>query len=177
MSILTRIRWARVSLAAAALAAAAWWTGADVETNRPPTKNLLVNRPWVDHMPKDGRDMVSRLLFLQKDTKQFGAAIRGSNHRMFLEAYDWKPTKNGLMIQLKQNGRRIWVQATARECRREAPKPLDLCLDIGILGRGITLYSKKSWSQDDLLMTAPLPTDPDAVGEDINVFDVLDIEQ
>lgn len=184
MSILYRIRWVRVCATAALITAAVWGLGdwgagerGDVDMTRPSTETLLANRPWLDHMPKNSRDMVSQLIFVDKDKKKLGAAMRASRWRQFAEIYQWKPTKNGVVIHLQQNDRRLWLQATVRECKGKAPKPFDLCLDIGLLGRGVTLYSKKNWKQSELAALQDLPFDPDATETNpIDVLELLDIE-
>jgi len=186
MSILHRIRWGRVTLTGAAVLALFSWLGGS-ETSSPLEADgdvavmkpgdglaLLANRPWMDHMPRNDRDMVTQLVFLDKNNAKTGALMRTSKWRQFREGTRWAARKNGLLIQLPQLDKTIPLSAKAYSCR--APKPFDLCLELSLFGRGVKLYSKKSWTIDDLdAVDDVLVVDPDAVGQDADfLFQLAD---
>ena len=78
MSIIQRIRWGRVLLAGAAImglttlfTAGEQSQHSTVEITKPGDDlAYLANRPWVDHMPRNERDMVTRVVFIDKDNKK-----------------------------------------------------------------------------------------------------------
>lgn len=181
MSILQRIRWGRVTLAGAVvLGTSLWLSDGDTPTEsldgKPkPGNALLANRPWIDHMPRDERDMVTQVVFLEKGNLREGAMLRASRWRQVAELFRWETRAGGLTIELPQVGRKIPISAQASECK-DAPKPFDLCLDVSLLGKGVRLFSKKEWkisalSDVDALLTAQ----PDAVDPSADDEDLLDL--
>lgn len=174
MSIFQRIRWGRVSLAGAVVLGTGLWLSdgepADADAGArddtpSPGQALLVNRLWIDHIPRSERDMTTQLLFLDQDGERIGGVIRASHWRHLMEMFRWEHRSGGLALEFPQVGRTIPVNAQARECK-DAPKPLDLCLDVSFLGQRARLFSKKGWKTEDMadvdaLLAALI--DPDAV--------------
>ena len=189
-SILRRIRWGRVSLAGAAVVGLGMWAAApcestscgsmtaEVEAMKPPGTELLANRPWVDHMPRNERDMVTQVVFLDRGGKKQGAMQRASKWRVVAELFRWDTRRGGLTVEFPQVGRKLPVNAKAYACKgKGVPKGFDLCLDVSLLGRGVQLYSKKSWKIGSLDEVSDLlEVDPDAVDlsdEDERLFEEL----
>lgn len=184
MSILHRIRWGRVSLASAAVLGLGLWLSDSEETtaasvgaldDKPGQQSLLTNRPWIDHVPRDERDMVTQVVFLDRGGKKDGAMARASRWRQVVELFRWEQRSGGVTVELPQVGRKIPVNAQARPCK-DAPKPFDLCLDITLLGKGVRLYSKKEWTIRSLEeVDALLIPDPNAVDLDTDDEALLDL--
>lgn len=108
-------------------------------------KDIMVNRFWVHHMPKDDRDLVSWMVLSEKDKKHVGGVGFSSQWRGVFENYRWTLSGDKLKVDFPQNKIRAEVQVKAWECKREAPKPFEYCLE---LKQGIRLarfYSKKDW--------------------------------
>jgi hypothetical protein len=197
MSIFHRIRWSRVCAAGVAVVLFSWFVAdepltahhsgeqpliadgvseglsshaelnGEQEAMKPGTDTLLVNRPWVDHMPRSERDMVTQLVFLDKDGKKFGAMLRASRWRQLAELFRWE-TRNSssVTVEFPQNNKSLAVSTRVWACK-DAPKGFDLCLQVSLLGKGVRLYSNKKWSLDTFDASALLSIDPDAINESL----------
>jgi len=180
MSILRRIRWGRVGLAAFAITAvvgvnsmdcdrpsevtAVTDYGKDLTEIAKPNNKLLLDRVWIDHLPKDDKDSVNSMIFIDRDGVRVGAISRASVWRRHMEVFRWDRKDGGLSLEFPQVNKTVPVKAEARACD-EAPKPLDLCLDVTILKKTVRLYSKKSWAGQELAdlaeVSGGLPFQPD----------------
>ena len=160
MSILHRIRWGRVSLALLSLGAfAAVFGDADdasgdlesaiAETIARPDGKLLLDRPWIDHLPKDDKDPVNAMLFVDRDGERVGVVSRASVWRRHMEFFRWERKGADLALEFPQAGRTLPVKAQARTCD-EAPQSLDLCLDLTVMKKSVRLYSSSKWSISDV---------------------------
>ncbi|MEL6345709.1 MAG: hypothetical protein AAFV53_21550 [Myxococcota bacterium] len=173
MSILHRIRWSRVSLAAAAVGAL--FFGAELldepDAQRPgPGLKLLTNQVWIDHLPRSERDMINQLIFIDKHGQRPGFFVRASVWRQFIERGRWTvgQGQEGLQVHFPQNDRRLKMKWRAYECKGKAPEPFELCLDLTIMGRTLKMYSTKEWRVEDIdqVEDLALPIDPDAAAGD-----------
>jgi len=192
MSILRRIRWGRVSLALLSVTAfVAVIDSAPEEQDvqeiqaiqdiqditvtdeimKPNTK-LLLDRPWIDHLPSNDKDLVNAMFFIERDGARVGGIFRTSVWRRHMEVFRWSPKGDELMLEFPQVNRTIPIKAQARACD-EAPDPMDLCLDVTILKKSVRLYSKKDWKRKDAAdiesLVAELPIQPDAEGVSVSV--------
>jgi len=163
MSILHRIRWGRVGAAGVAIILVTMGLGSSEESPpltshsvdiithdaevAKPDSTLLANRPWIDHMPHNERDMVTQLVFLDKDGKKMGAMLRASRWRQLAELFKWEPRKTGVTVHFPQLDKKVPVNTRTWACK--APKGFDLCMEISILGKGLRLYSNKRWKLDE----------------------------
>lgn len=163
MSILHRIRWGRVGAAGVAIILVTMGLGSSEESPpltshsvdiithdaevAKPDSTLLANRPWIDHMPRNERDMVTQLVFLDKDGKKMGAMLRASRWRQLAELFKWEPRKTGVTVHFPQLDKKVPVNTRTWACK--APKGFDLCMEISILGKGLRLYSNKRWKLDE----------------------------
>ena len=173
MSLLRRIRWGRVSLAFFSVSALWALTNGPCEragdaqaeaaaSIAKPGGDLLLERPWIDRLPRDEKDAVNHLLFLEAGGERIGVVARASVWRRHLELFRWSKKGDDLALKFPQTGRALAMKAKARPCD-EAPPPMDLCLDIVVAKQAARLYSKKSWSISDAHdLGGDLPTDPDA---------------
>lgn len=187
MNVLRRVRWFRVSLAAAALGALFWGLNAEKpssltemsENIQRPGLELMVNRVWIDRLPRNERDMINQLLFIQQDSDRIGAVVRASVWRRFIELNRWKPNKNGVELHFPQSDRKLKVGTRAYPCKGKAPEPFELCLDITVVGQTRRLYSMKEWKIDattpDDISPASLPITPDATVEMSGEQDVVEL--
>lgn len=189
MSLIARIRWKRVLMAAAA-AGGVWavffpdcdLTGSDEEASAVveatdagiEAKGLLINRPWLDHAPTSERDMVSHVLFFHKEGRRIGAVGRSSMWRQSVELFNWSPGKGQVSVHFPQTDKKGEVKVAVRKCKAEAP--FDLCLTLGSGRSATTLYSSSDWtlSTPDASALSVVPIDPEAAGEDA-VFDLAEL--
>ncbi|NVB38944.1 hypothetical protein G6O69_13970 [Pseudenhygromyxa sp. WMMC2535] len=109
----------------------------------------LVNRPWIDHVPEDGRDMIGHLVVLEHPKGHFGATGRSSSWRHRVEVFKWEQHGDALHFFFPQDRVRSAVEVRTWACKGEAPAPFDLCLELRARnGRSMTLYSRKDWEID-----------------------------
>ena len=151
----------------------------DVEANKPGDSTLLLNRPWVDHMPRSERDMVTQLVFVDRDGQKMGALLRASRWRQLAELFRWEQRRGGLTVEFPQSKKRLPVSTRVWACK-DAPKGFDLCLEVSLLGKGMRLYSNKKWSLDEpTSFSSFLTIDPEAVNAsmaDEEIFEELSAE-
>ena len=105
---------------------------------------LLKGRPWVDHMPKGPKDKI-HVVFLAKDGP-YGSTVHGSNFRHLVNGVRHNVAGRSLQIVTLQDNIKIKVDVRTWECD-EAPGQLDLCMELGIRGRKIRLYSATEWDR------------------------------
>ena len=170
MSLIKRIRWSRVLLAVAATGGlwhALLREDESTVTAAPAAENLLVNRPWIDHIPSSERDLVGHLIFIHRDGERFGAVGRSSMWRHTVELFHWSQSKDTIKLIFPQDNRKGSSTVTVSRCK--APEPLNLCLKIGEGQGAVTLYSSSDWkieTTDTTKAFALLPIDPDSAGPD-----------
>lgn len=161
-SLIARIRWGRLLIAAVAVGG----LSLILDENEPTTiagDDLLVNRPWIDHIPTSDRDLVTHLLFLDRDGQRVGLVGRASAWRQHIELFQWSQSSGAVKLTFPQDNKEAEVKVAVSRC--EAPEPLNLCLKVG-QGRGsATFYSSTDWNlatPDLAAAQAMLPTDPSA---------------
>jgi len=187
MSLLYRIRWGRVSLALLSFAALtsvssavfcdaedeqiAALDGAALDEAARPDGKLLLDRPWIDHLPKDDKDPVNAMLFVDRSGERVGVVSRASVWRRHMEFFRWERKGADLALEFPQAGRTLPVKAKARTCD-EAPEPMDLCLDLIVMKKAVRLYSSSKWSINDVdeldSLSASLPVAAEA-GESVDL--------
>ena len=173
MSLLARIRWRRLLFAAVALGSLSQLLDDEPEPAIA-GDDLLVNRPWIDHIPTSDRDLVTHFLFLSRDGQRTGLVGRVSSWRQHIELFQWSPRSGAVTLTFPQDNKTAEVKIGVRRC--EAPAPLNLCLTVG-KGRGsATFYSSTDWSlstADPSAAHALLPRDSSAAPADALDLDAL----
>lgn len=105
-----------------------------------------VNQLWIDHFPRDDRDMVMHLVLIDHREGQFGAIGQSSQWRHRIDVFRWQLDGSTLGLFFPQDRARGKVKIQTWACKGEAPEPFDLCMKItGDNNRSVTLYSKKEW--------------------------------
>ena len=107
---------------------------------------FLKGRPWVDHLPKDAKDKV-HVLFLANDSP-FGATVHGSNYRHLVNSVPHNLDGETLRIVSLQDNLKVAVKVRTWACD-DAPKGLDLCMEMSVRGRKIRLYSATEWERGE----------------------------
>ena len=162
MRLLARIRWGRLLVAAVAVGGLCQLLDDEPE----PTiagDDLLVNRPWIDHIPTSERDLVTHFLFLSRDDQRTGLVGRVSSWRQHIELFQWSLRSGAVTLTFPQDNKTAEVKLAVRRC--EAPAPLNLCLTVGEGRRSVTFYSSTDWhlaTPDLASAQALLPHDPSA---------------
>ena len=149
----------------------------------------LINRPWIERVPEDSRDMIGHLAVIDHPQGHFGATGRSSNWRHFIEVFKWQLRGDELQLYFPQEEARGAVKVRTWACEGEAPKPFDLCLEIKARnGRAMTLYSRHDWeirpghAQEDLAALADeqpilrgMVDDPDE--NQLDLIEALDLDE
>lgn len=106
----------------------------------------LTNRPWIERVPANERDMIGHLILLDHPQGRFGVTGRSSNWRHLLEVYRWRLDGDRLGLFFPQDHVKVGVKVRTWECGGEAPAPFDLCLEItDARGRKAVVYSREDW--------------------------------
>lgn len=149
--------WVWGAVGAAALVVAVSQCGGGAAGNVP-----LENQLWVQRMPKDRKDMVNLVSFMEDSGARFGAAQRSSAYRWFGEGFSWRRDGEKLTLTFLQANRTVTLKGKAYACDR---RPFDRCLDLTWRGRTITMFSRKEW-RDGADAETPLVVLPEEASRD-----------
>ena len=114
----------------------------------------FVNRVWLERMPEDDRDMITHLVALDTRDGRFGAVGRSSAWRHVLEIFKWHREDSQLTLFFPQERTKAQFDIRTWDCKGEAPRPFELCLELSRGHRSVTFYSRYD-----------LVVDPHAVAE------------
>jgi hypothetical protein len=103
---------------------------------------LLVDRVWIDHLPRNERDVFH--VFLVMSEQPIGAFQTTSIWQGAYELYKYEAEgKRKLEITYPQNGDHDSVRATATRCDQGG---MDYCLEMTGASRGVKrYYSREDW--------------------------------
>lgn len=108
-----------------------------------------VNQIWIDHLPKDDRDMITHMVLVDHRDGQFGAIGHSSQWRHLIDIFKWQLQKDTLRLYFPQERARGEVKIETWDCEGEAPAPFELCLRLtNKNGRSAMLYSRYEWEID-----------------------------
>jgi hypothetical protein len=105
-----------------------------------------VNQVWIDHFPRDERDMVMHMVLLDHRDGKFGGIGQSSQWRHRVDIFRWQLDGGTLGMFFPQDRAKGKVKVSTWECKDEAPEPFELCMKLTAdNGRSVTLYSRKDW--------------------------------
>ena len=112
---------------------------------------LVLDRIWVDHMPKHDRDQVS--VFAALTEQPFGVFQTASAWRGHFELFRYEAYDDELRLLYPQDGHREHVKTKARKCGGDSGDSgedgFDYCLELDGASRGVhRYYSRKGWEID-----------------------------
>lgn len=133
-----------------AAAVGAWKLGAAVLGDDPDAAKAkhAVNQVWIERMPTDARDQINHFVLVRHPEGRIGAVGKSSQWRHFVELFMWGLEGEKLSVFLPQEQRKAQLRVRTWECAGEAPKPFELCLELGNDKRSVTMYSRKDWIID-----------------------------
>jgi hypothetical protein len=108
----------------------------------------LVNQVWVERMPESRRDMIGHLSLIKHQRGRIGVVGKSSQWRHFIELFEWKLDGSKLRLNFPQDERKMQVGVRTWDCRKEAPDPFELCLEISVKDRKRIYYSRRDWVID-----------------------------
>lgn len=106
-------------------------------------EQLVLDRIWIDHMPKNDRDTIQ--FFAAITEEPFGVFQAASSWKGQYELFRYQTSGNELHVTYPQTGDRETVKHKARRC---SDNGMDYCLELDG-GRGVKkYYSRKGWEID-----------------------------
>lgn len=121
------------------------WIGSDDSTAKETADaSLTQDRLWIDHMPRNERDMIQ--LFAALTEEPIGIFHHGSQWKQSFELFFYESHGNEFRLHYPQTGEKEKVKAVARECHE---REMDYCLELSGNSRGVKkYYSRKGWEID-----------------------------
>ena len=102
---------------------------------------LLTDRIWIDHMPRNDRDVIQ--VFLAITDQPMGIFQAASQWKGSYELFRYEAQGDEMRIVFPQTGDREKVTAKARRCNERG---MDYCLEMSGASRGVKrYYSRKGW--------------------------------
>ena len=130
-----------VALLSIALVATWWWKGGDGAAVEPKDPVLAFDRIWIDHLPKNDKDIVH--VFAAISEEPVGIFQAQTQWRGSYELFRYEAHGDQIRFLYPQTGEREKARLRAREC---SDKGMDFCLQIDGASRGVTrYYSREGW--------------------------------
>ncbi|MEM7678169.1 MAG: hypothetical protein AAF449_19430 [Myxococcota bacterium] len=119
------------------------WLGCGPVPGRGPASHLL-NRVWLDRLPANDRDMTVNLFLFDKKVKKGKAGVVGvaSKYQYNFNVVKHRLEGGKLTLHFLQADEKATFKVRTWPCS-EAPKPLDLCLEIKQGDRSMIMYSSR----------------------------------
>ena len=115
-------------------------------------EQLALDRLWVDHMPRNERDMFQ--LFAAITEEPIGVFQETSVWKGSFEMFRYEARGDEIRIHYPQNNDREKVKAKARKC---SDSGWDYCMEVEGSTRGVKkYYSRKGWELDSVKGAAEL---------------------
>lgn len=107
-------------------------------------KQLLVDRLWLDHIPRNERDTIQVFVATSEDAT--GAFAAASQWRGRFEAFRYEVQGGELRVVYPQTGERETVRVKAKRCTDNG---MDFCLELDGASHGAKkYYSREGWEID-----------------------------
>ncbi|MBX3156641.1 MAG: hypothetical protein KF773_11615 [Deltaproteobacteria bacterium] len=106
--------------------------------------NLVLDRIWIDHIPKNDRDTIN--VFVAITEEPFGVFQAASQWKGQFELFRYEAHGNEIRILYPQTNEREKVKTRATKCDE---RQMDYCLELDGATRGVKkYYSRKGWEID-----------------------------
>lgn len=123
---------------------AAWNLRGGSDDPQPSQDNVVLDRLWIDHMPRNDRDVIQ--VFVAITEQPFGIFQATSQWKGAFELFQYEAHGGELRIVYGQTGEREKVKARASKC---SEKGMDFCLQLDGASRGVKkYYSMEGWEID-----------------------------
>ncbi len=126
-----------------------WKLGSALFSDETQGTKHAVNQLWIDHVPRDDRDMFTHFVVIDHPQGKFGAVGRSSQWRHMVDVFRWELQGDKLGMFFPQDRARAEVTIETWECAGEAPAPFELCMKMtNAKGRSWLFYSRDDWEID-----------------------------
>ena len=127
-----------------AAAYGAWNLRSDREAVEPAEPKDALDRLWIDHMPKNDKDIIN--VFVAITEQPFGVFQAASQWKGNFELFRYEMHGGELRLIFGQTNEREAVKVRASKC---SEKGMDYCLELDGASRGVKrYYSMKGWEID-----------------------------
>jgi hypothetical protein len=131
-----------LGLAAAAGYGVWWWR--DSAPAPAHDEKLVLDRIWIDHVPRSDRDVIQ--VFAALSDEAFGVFNATSQWRGSFEIFRHEARGEEIRVMYPQTGEREKIRAKATRCDQ---REMDYCLELSGASRGVKkYYSRKGWEID-----------------------------
>ena len=135
----------KILLGVAALGAVGYgvvhWRAHSAKHEAPAQAELVTNRLWIDHMPRNERDTIQ--VFLTLDEEGVGTFQQTSAWKGAYEVFRYEGHDGELRLVYPQTGDKETIKAKASACREAG---FDYCMEMSGGTRGVKrYYSMRDW--------------------------------
>ncbi len=131
---------------------------------------LVQNHFYIDHAPRDERDMVKQLAYITHEGQNVGVRGQSSRFRFFVDVLTWQRQGNTLRSTVLQTNKKLQTTFRAWRCQGKAPRPFELCLELKEGDRVRHYFSRNDWiiesAADASALAARVDIDPSASAGD-----------
>jgi hypothetical protein len=118
--------------------------GGGQETQVEVDHKLVVDRFWIDHIPKNDRDIIQ--VFVAISEQPIGVFDAASQWTLKAELFQYEAHGGELRVFYGQTGERETIKVTAQKCDQGG---FELCMSLDGASRGVTkYYSMEDWVID-----------------------------
>ena len=111
---------------------------------RPAPGVQVVNRVWVNKVPKNDRDVVTHLVLLDRMKQRVAGVAHVSSWRLYVDRLRYRLDGDTLHLESPQDQTKATLKFRTWACPKEAPAPFDLCLELRDGRRKVTFYSERA---------------------------------
>jgi hypothetical protein len=162
-----------IAVAALTAAGALYFAG----PSRPEAPKLLLDRVWIDHVPKSDTDPIGHLVMLKQKPDQAGGVIgHSSSWAVRANLFKHRVGADEMTLYFPQTKKHVKAKVKVWRCEGDAPEPFQLCLELSH-DKGkhkARLYSRDEWvvgSKDLPAFAKALDDVPDGPPADVDEGD------
>lgn len=120
---------------------------------------LALDRLWVDHVPRNERDVFQ--VFAALSQEEFGVFQATSTWKGAFELFTFKPSSEGVKATFPQDGDKQSIKLSAKPCKEAQ---MDYCMEVAGTNRGVKrYYSMKGWEIDSAASAKDLAARVDTI--------------
>ena len=114
---------------------------------------LVQNHFFIDHMPRNERDMTGQIAFVDDDGNKIGVRGHSSRFRIFLDFFTWNRRGSDVNTVILQTNDKVSVRFKAWSCSEGR---FELCMELRAGDKVRKYYSRKDWIIEDAAHTDAL---------------------